>query len=439
VYLPELLSAGLASPQAPALLAELCARAPHRLAGSAGAARAVEWGREAMLRIGLENVRLEPCTVPRWERGEPEELLVVEPAAHAGERLPVLALGGSVATHPGGIEAEVMAVSSFEELHARAAEARGKLVLFCRRMDPAQLEPFAAYGGAVNQRSSGAVEAAGVGALAALVRSMTFLQDDEPHTGAMRYAEGVERVPAAAVSTNASDRITTWLAAGERVVLRLALGCRTHADVLSHNVVGEVLGRERPEEVVLIGAHHDAWDEGQGAHDDGAGCAHVLEAARLLLSSELGRPRRTVRCVLFMNEENGLRGAEAYRDAHAAELARHVLALESDRGGGLPLGYALDAAGAVAEILARLWGGAPSARGGGADISVLAEHGVPLAGLYPNPQRYFDFHHSRHDVLAAVHPRELQLGAISLASLAFLAADLDGEWPRNPGGTKRRN
>ncbi len=428
MYVPELLAEGLAAPQGYGLLTELCTRAPLRLAGSEGAARAVEWGREAMQRLGLENVRLEACMVPRWERGAVAELVVVEPFSHAGERLPILALGGSVGTPDGGLEAEVISVSSFEELHARAAEARGKLVLFARAMDPTLFEPFEAYGGAVNQRSSGASEAASVGAVGALVRSMTHAADDQPHTGAMHYAEGVERVPGVAVSTNASDRVSAWLAAGERVVLRLALECRWHADVPSHNVVGDVVGRERPAEVVLIGAHLDAWDVGQGAHDDGAGCAHVLEAARLLLTSKLGRPRRTVRCVLFMNEENGLRGAHAYRDAHRDELGQHVLAIESDRGGGLPLGYVSDATAGALATLTKLFGRAPCGRGGGADISPLAEFGVTMVGLYLDPQRYFDYHHSANDVLAAVHPRELQLGAISLASLAWLAADHAGDW-----------
>ena len=434
VYVPELLSEGLADARAHALLSDLCARAPHRLAGSEGSARAIEWGRATMERLGFQNVRLEPVLVPHWERGALEELVVVEPAAHAGEHLAVLALGGSVATPAGGLEADVLAVSNFEELHARAADARGKVVLFRRPMDPTLLEPFEAYGGAVNQRGSGAIEAAGVGGVAALVRSMTEALDDEPHTGAMRYADGVERVPAAAVSTLACQRLEEWLAAGERVRVRLALDCKWFDDARASNVVGEVVGRERPEEIVLIGGHLDAWDVGEGANDDGAGCAHVLEAGRLLLGSKLGHPRRTVRCVLFINEENGGRGAQAYRDAHASELERHVLAIESDRGGGLPLGYATDAAGTAAELLAELYGGPPCARGGGADIAPLAEFGVTQAGLFPNPQRYFDYHHSRRDVLAAVHPRELELGAISLASLAWRAAEHPGAWPRNPRG-----
>jgi len=434
--LAPFLEHGLGDPGAPALLAELCRRAPHRLAGSSGAEEAVAWARATMEALGLEDVHLEPCLVPRWERGTREELVVVEPAAHAGERLAILALGGSVATPPAGLEAEVLAVTTFDELEARAAEVPGRFVFYRRPMDPAVAEPFEAYTGAVGQRSAGAIEAARHGGLAALVRSVTLADDDEPHTGSMRSAEGLPRIPGVALSPRASDRLDAWLAAGERVVLRLALDCAWHDDVPSANVVGEVRGSERPDEVVLIGAHLDAWDVGEGAHDDGAGCAHVLEAARLLLAHP--RPRRTVRCVLFMNEENGLRGAAAYRDAHAHELARHVLAVESDRGGGLPLGFVTDAADPARATLTRLFGTEPMGRGGGADISPLAEFGVPQVGLLPNPQRYFDLHHSRKDVLAAVHPRELELGAIALASLAWLAADLPGEWPRDPSGARSR-
>lgn len=431
VLVPALVSAGKADPQAYALLGELCTKAPHRLSGSEDAARAVEWGRATMQRLGLENVRLEPVLVPHWVRGTVEELEVVEPSAHAGERLPILALGGSLATPEGGITAPLMAVSDFDELHRRAEEARGKLVLFRRPMDRSKGEPFEAYGGAVNQRSTGAIEAAGVGGVGALVRSMTFLQDDEPHTGAMRVATDGKTVPAAAVSTNACDRLVAWLEAGQRVVLRLALSAHWESDVASFNVVGDVVGRERPQEVVLIGGHLDGWDVGQGAHDDGSGCAHVLEAGRLLLGSKLGRPRRTVRCVLYMNEENGLKGAVAYRDAHSEELAHHVLAIESDRGGDGAIGYASDANGPAAEVIERLFGGPPHERGGGADVSPLAEFGVPLAGLVPDPTHYFDYHHSRHDVLTNVRLEALELGAISLASMAFLAADAPGDWPRN--------
>ncbi len=419
------------------LLTGLCAAAPHRLAGSEGAERSVEWARAAMLAAGLENVRLEPCTVPRWERGPTEELVVVEPERHAGERLPILALGGSVATDPGGLEAEVIAVRSSAELAERAAEAQGRIVLFDRPMPDGPWDPFEAYGDAVPQRSNGAIEAARAGAVAALVRSMTQRLDDEPHTGAMRYAEDVARVPAAAVSTNAAERIGAWLRAGERVRLRLSLECRTHAPVESANVVGELVGRELPGEIVVVGGHLDAWDVGQGAHDDGAGCVQALEALRILRALGL-RPRRTLRCVLFMNEENGLAGARAYRAAHDAELGAHVLAIESDRGAFTPRGFTTDATGPAFDALRELvrMQEATGARlliagGGGADIGPLAEGGVVLAGYYPDPQRYFDFHHSRHDVLGAVHPRELALGAAAVASLAWLAAEREETLPRN--------
>lgn len=434
VFLDE----GLPRGKAYGLLEQLCTVAPHRLSGSEGAARAVEWGLATMQLLGFENVRLEPVTVPRWERGDIEELVVVEPAEYAGEALAVLALGGSVATPVGGLEGDVIVVSGFDELAGRAEEARGKLVLFNRPMDPRELDPFTAYGGAVSQRTRGADEAAAHGAIGALVRSMTLSHDDEPHTGSLRYGDTVERVPGAAVSTNAADRIAQWITAGKRVRLRLRLSCRTGEPVQSHNVVGEIIGRERPDEIVVVGAHLDAWDVGQGAHDDGAGCIHVLEAGRLIAraGSTIGRPRRTVRCVLFMNEENGLAGGEAYRETHLAALGRHVLAIESDRGGFLPMGYTTDAEGEVRALLTELWGGPPIGRGGGADISPMAAHGVNLAGLYVNPQAYFAVHHSRHDVLARVSPRELELGAIALASMAWLAADHPGEWPRAAAGPR---
>ncbi len=429
----RLLAEGLPACAAHERLRELCTVAPHRLAGSRGAARAVEWARGAMEQAGLENVRLEPCLVPHWERGGLEELVVVEPEERAGERLPCLALGGSVATPEGGLEAEVIAVRSFEELRSRAAQAAGRIVLFDRPMDPALLDPFEAYGGAVDQRSRGAVEAARAGAVAALVRSMTLLEDDEPHTGSMHYEDSVGTIPAAAVSTNAADLLGAWLRSGQRVRLRLALGCHWLEDAPSYNVVGELVGSEKPAEIVLLGAHLDAWDVGQGAHDDAAGCAHVIEAARMLadVARDTGRrAARTIRFVLFMNEENGLRGAQAYRDQHREELGHHVLAIESDRGGFLPLGWASEAEGETLDALSDLLGDPPLARGAGADISPLGQHGVPLVGLYTNPQRYFDFHHSRRDTLEAVNARELELGAAWMAALASLAAERKEPLPR---------
>ena len=239
----------------------------------------------------------------------------------AGE-VPVLALGGSVATPPEGIEAELVVVRGFEALAAMGERARGKIVLFNRAMPRALRNTFRAYGAAVPQRTNGAVEAAKVGAVAALVRSMTTRVDDVPHTGALRYRDGVPRVPAAAVSTAGADRLAALVKAGKPVRVRLRLSCQTLADVPSANVIGEIPGTDKADEVVVIGAHLDSWDVGEGAHDDGAGCAHALEAMRLIGAVGL-RPARTIRAVLFINEENGLRGARAYADEHRDELAKH--------------------------------------------------------------------------------------------------------------------
>lgn len=412
------------------LLRDLVTTAPHRLSGSAGAERAVEWAARAMRAAGLENVHTEPVRVPHWERGAVERLTLVgdDPADFA-----IRALGGSVATPSGGIAAEVLRVTSFEELTARAAEARGRFVLFDRPMDPTLADPFAAYGGAVNQRSRGAIEAARVGGVGALVRSMTLALDDYPHTGSLRYDDAVTPVPGVALSTLAADRLAAEVEAaaarGTYPRVRLELACRTHDDADSSNVIGEIRGSERPDEIVLIGAHLDAWDVGSGAHDDGAGCVHVIEAARILL--ELGlRPRRTLRVCLFMNEENGLRGGTGYRDAHLAELPQHVLALESDRGGFTPRGFATDAGpelfaqlASVARLLEPHGAGLLRAGGGGADIGPLREHGVPLAEFLPDAARYFDFHHADSDVIESVHPRELALGAAAIAAFAWCAAD----------------
>jgi hypothetical protein len=412
------------------LLSELCTRAPKRLAGSPGAEEALRWASEKMRALGLEEVRLEPCSVPRWERGETARLVIEEPKALAGASLAILALGGSAGTPAEGIDAPLLVVHSLAELEQRASEAKGKIVLFNRPFDPAVLDPFEAYGGAVDQRSEGPARAARAGAVAALVRSVTPRLDDVPHTGATRFEAGTPALPAAAVSTRAAETLAELARPGATVRLRLWLDCRTLEDVPSWNVVGELHGREHPEQFVLLGAHLDAWDVGQGAHDDGAGCVQALEAVRLLRALDL-RPRRTLRVVLFMNEENGLRGALAYRDAHLQELGQHVLAVESDRGGFAPRGFSSAAQGetratlaAIAALLEPIGAGALFFGGGGADVQPLEAHGVLTAGLVPEAARYFDVHHSEHDVLAAVHPRELNLGAGALAAFAYVAAEL---------------
>jgi hypothetical protein len=435
----ELVRASLTDGQAYEKLALLCRVAPHRLSGSQGADRAVEWARETMIRDGLENVRLEPVLVPCWERGDTAQLEILEPPMPSGEgELRILALGGSVGTPGEGIVAGVVEVTSFEELANLGGAARGKLVLFNRPMDPALVNTFAAYGGSVGQRGQGAIEAARVGAVGALVRSMTTLRDDSPHTGAMHYEEGVDKVPSVAVSTLGAEKLSGLLRDHPgRVRMRLRLDCRTLPDRPSANVVGEIRGREKPEEIVLIGGHLDAWDVGEGAHDDGSGCCQVLEAARLLLASGL-RPRRTLRVVLFLNEENGLRGAQAYYETHLEELPLHVMALESDRGGFTPRGFTTDGnpraaamLAAASSLLSSIGCSDMLPGSGGADVSPLRRKGVVTVGLYPDCQRYFDVHHSENDILAAVNERELELGAVAIAALAYVVADLPERLPPN--------
>jgi len=431
--LTSLVERALGDNQAIVTLRGLIDVAPKRLSGSPGAAAAVHWALVHMREQGLQNVRAEPCAVPCWQRGEER----AELAGAAPQPLRVTALGGSINTPPDGVEAEVVEVRSFEQLHELGQRAAGKIVFFNRPMPRALRRPGQAYGEAVPQRSNGAIEAGKVGAVAALVRSMTTAIDGYPHTGAMNYDDAVPKVPAAAIATADAELLAAALAKGP-VRVRLWLGCRTGEDVPGANVVGELVGRERPDEVVLIGGHLDAWDLGEGAHDDGAGVAHVLEAARLLSACGV-QPARTIRVVLFANEENGLRGATAYGVAHADELARHVAAIETDAGGFTPIGFSCSLRDAAADAVKTLFaplqeigagtfvGGAGA---GGADLAPLHAADVPCFGLWVDGQKYFDYHHTAADTLAMVNERELALGAAVVAWAASVLADRDALSPR---------
>ena len=409
-----------------ATLRSLIATAPKRLSGSPGADAAVQWGLAAMREIGLENVRAEPCLVPCWVRGEER----AEVLGAGAMPLRVTALGGSVGTPPAGIEAEIVEVRSFEQLQALGEAARGKIVFFNRPMPRALRRTGQAYGEAVPQRSNGAIEAGKVGAIGAIVRSMTTAIDGYPHTGAMHYDEGVPKVPAAAVATADAETLAALGKQGP-VRVRLVLGCEIRPDVPGANVVGDLRGSERPDDIVLVGAHLDAWDLGTGAHDDGAGVAHVLEALRLLRACDV-RSKCTIRAVLFANEENGLRGGLAYAADHAAELGRHRAAIETDGGGFSPVGFSTSLRDAEAEAVRALFlplqdlGAGVFVAGagaGGADIGPLHTAGVPCFALWVDGQRYFDYHHSAVDDLPAVHERELALGAAVVGFAASVLAD----------------
>lgn len=422
----ELERRALQDNEAIAILRSLVEAAPKRLAGSPGMLAAERWAMAKMREIGFDEVRAEPVMVPNWQRGI-ESGAVVAPGALP---LRITALGGSVATPDGGIEAEVVEVRSFEQLQAMGDAAKGKIVFFNRPMPRIFRRTGRAYGEAVPQRSNGAIEAAKVGGVFALVRSVTTATDGYPHTGAMRYEDGVDRVPAACVATEDADALAKMLAEGP-VRVRLELGCRTLPDVQGNNIVGDYRGSQFPDEVVVIGGHLDAWDLGTGAQDDGAGCAHCLEAVRLL--KQMGcRPKRTIRVVLFANEENGLRGALAYAKAHEHEVDKHVAAIETDGGGFTPQGFSCSLRGEEAAAIERLFEPLDrinaglflsGAGAGGADISVLHARGVPCFGLWVDGQRYFDYHHTAADDLPSVNERELALGAAVIAYAASALAD----------------
>ncbi len=422
----DIIYSGLGSGKAYEILRELVSTSGPRLSGSPQAAKAVEWSKETMEKLGFDNVHLEPVMVPHWVRGV-EEASLIGSESKGNESLTICALGGSIGTPEDGLTAEVLEVKSFDELKKLKDQAKGKIIFFNRPMDRSKINTFEAYGGAVNQRGSGAVEAGRVGGVAALVRSMTTVIDDFPHTGAMGYNDSIPKVPAAAISTKDANMLSELLAREKTVRVRMKLSCETLPDVESANVIGELTGSEKPNEVVVIGGHLDSWDKGQGAHDDGAGCAHVIEALRLL--KELGlKPKRTIRVVLFINEENGLRGGKAYA-AKTRPGETHIAALETDAGGFTPRGFGVQADSIRFDKIARwsfLFSSISADRirkgGGGADISELARQGVPAIGLNVDGQKYFDYHHSDHDIIDNVNERELELGAISIAILAYVIA-----------------
>jgi carboxypeptidase Q len=420
----RIIDAALADSFAYRRLAEVADRFGPRFSGTENLERALDWILEQMRSDGLENVRAEPVMVPRWVRGE-ESAELLEPRSR---RLPMFGLGGSVGTPPGGITAEVLVVSSFADLERRVSEARGKIVLFN--------VPFTNYGATVQYRGRGADAASRAGAVASLIRSVTPYSQQTPHTGAMSYNDSVPRIPHAAITVEDAALLQRMHDSGQRIVVRLKMSAQTLPDVESRNVMAEVRGSERPHEVVVVGGHIDSWDVGQGAMDDGGGSVVSWEAVRLLKRLGL-RPRRTVRVVLWTNEENGLRGGRAYRDEHLAEVPNHVLAIESDGGVFKPRGFGFsggDAAFAtvqeIGRLLDRIGAGTVTRGGGGADIGPLARDGVPVMGLNVDGTKYFWYHHTDADTVDKLDPREMALCVAAMAVMAYVVADLPEALPR---------
>jgi carboxypeptidase Q len=406
-------------------LAELTDTYGQRLSGSDNLNRAIAWAVETMKKDGLENVHTERVMIPKWVRGN-ESLEMIEPPHHV---LPMLGLGGSIATPPAGIEAEVMVVSSGDELQRRSAEAKGKIVLFN--------VPYTTYGETVQYRATGASMAARHGAVAMLVRAVGPMGHRTPHTGNMSYAGDTAQIPAASIAVEDAQRIQRLANRNVRVRLRLKMEATFEPDVESFNVVGEIRGSQRPQEIVLVGCHFDSWDPGTGASDDAVGCIVTWEAARLMKKLNI-KPRRTVRVVLFTNEENGLRGGNAYRDAHASEAANHVFALESDSGVFAParLGFTGSEAarkliGDIATLLAPIGMQDVVAGGGGADIGPIATLGrVPMMAYAGDATKYFTIHHTNADTVDRIEPQEVSKAAASIAAMVYVIADMPQPLPK---------
>lgn len=409
------------------MLEQLTREVGSRLSGSPGAAAAVEWSYHEMQKFEFDSVWVQPVMVPHWVRGSKEIAKIINSKKMGQVDLSICALGGSVGTGPQGITAKIIEVKTFEELAQLGTKnVQGKIVFFNRPMDPTKIHTFAAYGGAVDQRSNGASEAAKYGAVAAVVRSMGLNQEDYPHTGGMRYAQNSNKIPAVAISTKHADLLSRLMKEDKE----LQIYVETHSEILedapSFNVIGELKGTEFPEEIIAVGGHLDSWDLAEGAHDDGAGCVQSIEVLRIFKSMGY-KPKRTLRAVMFMNEENGLRGGLKYAELAEKNKEKHIAAMESDRGGFTPRGFTLSGVEA-AKAKIRSWKALfePyglsdfNQEGGGADIGPLANQGVTLIGFLPDSQRYFDYHHTPVDTFDKVNKRELELGAASMAALAYL-------------------
>jgi hypothetical protein len=402
-----------------------------RLDGSEGAAKAIEWAKRKMESYGFDRVVLQPVLVPHWTRGDFEK--ATANTAGKSVALKVTALGTSVGTPKEGVEAGVVEVQSLDEVKKLGSALRGKIVFYNRPMDSKRLNAGGAYGKAVDQRVGGASAAAEEGAVAVLVRSITPLPDDnDPHTGVVQYKKGVDKIPAAALSTHSANELSALLKSDPKLTVKLQLSAAMHDPAPSFNVIGEITGRDLPREYVVVGGHLDSWDLGTGAQDDGAGVVQSIEVLRAL--KKLGiRPRRSVRAVLFMAEEIDGAGAKEYAKEVKEKGEKHVAAIESDRGGLAPVGFAVQVKEKTHPALATVKGWAPyltplhadSIELGfsGSDVAPLDPLGAVTIGYVPDTTHYFDFHHSARDRIEAVDKNELQGGAAAMAVLTYLLAE----------------
>jgi len=396
----------------------------HRLSGSSNLEKTLEWIIDTMKKDGLENVHGEEVMVPKWVRGREYARM----SAPWGKDLAILGLGGSVGTGGKELEGEVLVVSNFDELKERAKDAKGKIVLYN--------VPFTTYGKTVQYRYRGASEAAKVGAIASLVRSVGPYSMNTPHTGTSAYEDGVKKIPHAAITLEDAAMMGRMSRLGLKIKVTLYMEARSFGDVPSQNVMGEIRGSEYPDEVIVLGGHIDSWDVGQGAHDDGGGCVAAWHAVKLI--KDLGlKPKRTIRAVMWTNEENGLRGGEAYRDNYINDLDNHILAMESDAGVFKPSGFGFtgsDEAFAILQdigtLLTKIDSGVITKGGGGADIGPIMREGVPGMGLKVDGTRYFWYHHTAADTFDKVDKDEFNRCVATMAVMAYVVADMNDKLPR---------
>ena len=399
-----------------------------RLSGSLEAEKAVKYTEAELKKLGLDKVWLQPVMVPKWTRGV-KEYAYIETAPGLSTTTNICALGGSVPTSPLGLKAEVIEVQGLDDIKKYGKEQiEGKIVFYNRPMQANLINTFQAYGGCVDQRYAGAMEAAKYGAVGVVVRSMNLRQDDLPHAGSMSYGDtpADKRIPACAISTNGADYLSKALGIKSDLKFYFKQNCKTYDDVQSYNVIGEITGTTYPNQYMVVGGHLDSWDLGDGSHDDGAGCVQSMEVLRLFKEINY-KPKHSIRVVLFMNEENGLRGGKKYAEQAKLKNEQHVFALESDAGGFTPRGFSFDT---DAENFKQIENWKPLFEpylihsfvkgGSGADIGPLKNENIVLAGLRPDSQRYFDHHHAANDTFDAINRRELELGSATMASLVYL-------------------
>lgn len=406
-----------------------------RLAGSANAQSAVDYTFGLMEEMEMDKVWKQECEVPVWQRGDQEEVLIRWQSkkgllvSHNKRKLNALALGNTIGTGPEGVKGEIIEVFNLDTLDLMGPDLlKDKVVFFNRSMDPSQISTFSAYGGAVDQRVYGASRAAKHGAIAVIVRSMTLAQDDNPHTGVCVYDENQPKIPALAISTNDANHLSQTLA-NQKVEIYIKSNSRNLEPTTSYNVIGEIKGSTHPDEIILVGGHLDSWDVGGGAHDDGAGCVHALDVIHILKLLDY-KPKRTIRCVMFMNEENGLGGGKAYANESNEKGEFHLAAIESDAGGFTPRGFTCTAEDEVfKEYFLKFtsfddflspYNLYLKQGGSGADINPLKSQKGLLIGFRPDSQRYFDYHHTAVDRIDAVNERELKMGAAAITSLVYL-------------------